>query len=302
VAHPLVNTELSDDIDADDTTIPLDSTVGMGPGYYRIGNEVLRCEVASLTAMDCTRGVEGTAAVAHAEDAVFQTRISVRYVNTHPVKVFPSERAAKNRVRYYRHALRLVNGQSPNLPDPGFTVAAENAVYVLGNYNANGTANFADPHSHAAVMGDVVTLLSQNWINNGDERSFRFPHLMAGRPASTSWYRMAIASGKGRTFVKPTMEPNGGFFGTDGGAHNFLRYLENWTSQTSYYRGSIVSLYYAHQNVGPFKCCVTVYSPPTRQYGFDLEFLIPSQLPPGTPRFRDINNLSFRQTIRADSD
>jgi len=24
------------------------------------------------------------------------------------------------------------------------------------------------------------------------------------------------------------------------------------------------------------------------------------KLPPGTPRFRDINNLSFRQTIRAD--
>jgi hypothetical protein len=43
-----------------------------------------------------------------------------------------------------------------------------------------------------------------------------------------------------------------------------------------------------------------VYSPPTRAYAFDTDFLIPSQLPPGTPRFRDINNLSFRQTIRAD--
>jgi len=47
------------------------------------------------------------------------------------------------------------------------------------------------------------------------------------------------------------------------------------------------------------KCCNTIYGPPTRAYAFDVTFLIPASLPPGTPRFRDINNLSFRQTIRA---
>src|SRR5437762_2493452 len=36
-----------------------------------------------------------------------------------------------------------------------------------------------------------------------------------------------------------------------------------------------------------------------KNYAFDVTFLIPASLPPGTPRFRDINNLSFRQTIRA---
>jgi hypothetical protein len=51
---------------------------------------------------------------------------------------------------------------------------------------------------------------------------------------------------------------------------------------------------------GTYKCCDAVYNPPTRQYAFDTDFLVPSQLPPGTPRFRDINNLSFRQTIQSD--
>ena len=46
-------------------------------------------------------------------------------------------------------------------------------------------------------------------------------------------------------------------FGTDGGTHNFLRYIENW-DETLYYEGSIVSMYYNHQAVGTFKCCTTV--------------------------------------------
>jgi hypothetical protein len=109
---------------------------------------------------------------------------------------------------------------------------------------------------------------------------------------------MAVAAGKGRTFPWPGgATPND--FGTDGGVHNFLRYLEDWGGQTLNYTGSLVSLYFSRQAVGTFKCCTIVYSPPTRAYSFDTEFLIPSQLPPGTPRFRDINNLSFRQTVRS---
>ena len=34
---------------------------------------------------------------------------------------------------------------------------------------------------------------------------------------------------------------------------------------------------------------------PTRNYSFDVDFLDPSRLPPGTPRFRDIVNLGYRQ-------
>jgi hypothetical protein len=84
-------------------------------------------------------------------------------------------------------------------------------------------------------------------------------------------------------------------FGTDGGVHNFLRYLENWGGQTLWYKGSLVSLYYATYDTGVFKCCTTVYSPPTRNYSFDSDFTTPSGLPPGTPLFRDVDNLSYRQ-------
>ena len=86
--------------------------------------------------------------------------------------------------------------------------------------------------------------------------------------------------------------------GTDGGAHNFLRYIEDWGGQTLNYRGSIVSFFISRQGVGTYKCCTNVYSPPSRGYNFDTEFLTPNLLPPRTPMFRDVNTLTFRQILR----
>jgi len=211
--------------------------------------------------------------------------------------VYAHNVARKNKPYYFRRALRLVNGGLGNLPMPGFTVASENPVYIQGHYNAN-AAGFGGGQSAAAVIADAVTLLSGNWR---DERSFEFPYAPASRPATTTWYRLAIAAGKGRNFPNPAYGSAGvpNDFGTDGGTHNFLRYIENWSGQTLNYSGSIVSLYFSRQATGTYKCCATVYGAPTRSYVFDTTFLVPSQLPPGTPRFRDINNLSFRQTIRA---
>ena len=43
----------------------------------------------------------------------------------------------QNWVSGARHVLRLVDGTLGNLPLPGFTVASENPVYLLGDYNSN---------------------------------------------------------------------------------------------------------------------------------------------------------------------
>ena len=85
------------------------------------------------------------------------------------------------------------------------------------------------------------------------------------RTTTDTTYRVAVVGGKGIPFKQPTVGGPPQDFGTDGGAHNFLRYMENWGG-TLYYEGSIVSMYYNHQAVGTFKCCTTVYSPPTRAY------------------------------------
>jgi hypothetical protein len=198
-----------------------------------------------------------------------------------------------------RHAVRLVNGSLGNLPVRpdnglgGFTLASEGLAYVLGNYNAN-AAGFGDPHASSAVLADTVTLLSNNW---NDLASLQSPADVNGRPAATSFFRVAIATGKNINF--PTVGAAGvpQDFGTDGGVHNFLRYLENWGGQTLNYRGSMASLYYSQYGTGVFKCCGTVYSPPTRNYAFDTDFLDLSKMPPGTPKFRDVVNVGFQQVF-----
>jgi hypothetical protein len=205
--------------------------------------------------------------------------------------------ARPNWVSGPRHAVRLVNGGLTNLPVRldnnlgGFTVASEQPVYILGNYNAN-AAGFGDPHSEAAVLGDTVTLLSNNW---SDLASLNSPATIAGRVAATSYYRVAIATGKNMNFAQPAFAGVPQDFGTDGGVHNFLRYLEDWSPATLNYRGSMVSLFYSQYATGVFKCCGTVYNAPTRQYAFDLDFLDLSKLPPGTPKFRDVDNVGFQQ-------
>jgi len=207
--------------------------------------------------------------------------------------------ARPNWVSGPRHAVRLVNaslGSVPVRPDNGlggFTLAAEQPAYILGNYNAD-NAGFGDPHSESAVMGDTVTLLSNSW---SDINSFKSPADVAGRTAVTTYYRVAIATGKNINFPQPGFAGVPQDFGTDGGVHNFLRYLENWGGATLNYRGSMVSLFYSQYATGVFKCCGTVYSPPTRKYAFDTDFQDLSKLPPGTPKFRDIVNVGFQQVF-----
>jgi hypothetical protein len=214
----------------------------------------------------------------------------------------------KNWVSGARHAVKLVDGGFNNVPyrsagmggtlasPGGFTVASENPVYIQGDYNsfaldpAWGGGVDQGGHAAASVIADAVTLLSNNW---SDLNSFANPTNLGARGAVTTYYRLAIAGGKNMNFPKPNWGAND--YGTDGGTHNFLRYLENWGGQTLWYKGSLVSLYYSTYNTGVFKCCTVVYGAPGRKYSFDADFALPGGLPPGTPLFRDVDTLGYRQ-------
>ncbi|MGC1645268.1 MAG: PilX N-terminal domain-containing pilus assembly protein [Candidatus Sulfotelmatobacter sp.] len=210
----------------------------------------------------------------------------------------------------YLPVMPAASGCSQSAANPtgcgGFTIASENPVYVQGNYNSSaadpfwGTANAATPtqtpHSAASIIADTVTVLSNSW---GDMNSLMFPTVPGNRSVgAAAYYRMAVSGGKNIPFPSPAWANSAGIndFGTDGGLHNFLRYLESWGSPLNY-DGSLVSMYYSEYNTGTFKCCTTVYSPPTRNYYFDVLFLNPSNLPPATPEFQDINTLSYHENF-----
>ena len=209
--------------------------------------------------------------------------------------------ARKNRVTGARHVLIVENGSLGNVPRApgavgGFTVVGEQPVYVLADYNANLAAGFGNPHASAAVIADSVTLLTNAWTTITSLQNPTTISCGGRRCGSTTWYRVAIASGKNRNFTFYPGNPYAASqdWGTDGGVHNFLKYLET-INGTVNYQGSLVSFYYAQYGNGFFKCCTTVYSPPTRAYAFDTDFLDPSKMPPGTPKFLDVVNIGFTQ-------
>jgi Tfp pilus assembly protein PilX len=201
---------------------------------------------------------------------------------------------------------------------PANIVATPNPC-TPGNLNFDATWNNPinpEPnHSAAAVIADAVSMLSNNWQDAGAAGSSTngsllnptnpggqsVPAQTPNRIAVTSYYRVAVAGGKTIAFTNTAQNPEFAF-GMDGGIHNFLRFLEDWggvpaagAQQQLFYKGSLVSLYWNTYATGTFKCCNTVYNPPDRQYTFDPLFTIPSNLPPGTPMFRNVDNLSYRQ-------
>jgi hypothetical protein len=216
--------------------------------------------------------------------------------------VNPNE-GRQNPPALFRRAVKLVNGSAINLPlcptavTCGLTVATENPMYVYGDYNANSAGGgFNDHNVAASVVADAVTLLSNNW---NDVNSFSSPFATGGRTGVTSWYRMGVVAGKGESFPIPAWDSTAldgsQDFGTDGGVHNFMRFLENWNS-TLNYEGSLVSLFYNRQAIGLYKGGI-VYGAPTRAYQFDTNFLNPLLLPPRTPMFRDVNTTGFTQLL-----
>lgn len=188
--------------------------------------------------------------------------------------------------------VRVVNGSQ--LPSTnGLTVATAQPIYVLGDYNTttNGTTYskaLGDTTNTypAALMGDAVTILSSNWKDNyptgpwvGDGAYWA----AVARPAINTTVNAACLEGVGQ--------------GWSGGFQNALRLLENWgkdNTATLTYNGSIVVLFESQYATSPWGSYYFICG--QRNWGFDLNFLDPSKLPPMTPRFPAFVRTSWSST------
>lgn len=249
------------------------------------------------------------------------------YVNEAPkyIEYVSADVAAVSNTRFFRRAVRLINGQQlPGTYDSatpantkGLTIASENGVYVQGNYNSTGVSSYGTPtpaanylpqnstkHIPAAVVADAVTLLSNNWR---DSYSFTSPFNNEGRVPTETTYRFAALLGNSKDFAPcPSNQSQGtdrGFDCQSGGVHNLLRYLEDWNKSDSSssddiksnYSGSLINLFNAANSNGFFKCCRTVYEPPVRNYVFDESFLDINRIPPGSPFLQSITLTGFER-------
>ena len=211
--------------------------------------------------------------------------------------------AQVNRSILFRHALKLINGSIiAGLGVNGLTVVAENPVYVQGDWNARRRRRFERRSTIRTRPRPSSPTPSRCSPTTGTirfrSRSRTCRGTAAARPAIPLSARRGIAwrSSAARGWRSRSLRGTAGDFGTDGGAHNFLRYLE-FGDQPVNYRGSIATFFYNRQAVGTYKGG-TVYSAPLRNYAFDTDFLDPAKLPPNTPVFRDMNAVGFSQELR----
>ncbi len=172
--------------------------------------------------------------------------------------------------------VRLVNGQE--LPALGLTVATAQPLYVQGHYNAPssalGTHDTRDARP-AALIADAITVLSGSWRDSSSTLS------LSNRKASNTTVNAAFLSG-----IVPT---EGSSY--SGGVENFPRFLEDWGGRKLTYNGSMIVLFPSEVATAAWRGTGNtygIYNPPARDWAFDLNFLDPARLPPGTPEVRAV--------------
>ncbi len=178
----------------------------------------------------------------------------------------------------------------------GFTVATNNCLYTYGNFNADGNLATpkadtvgntsyndtmpdvaANPDPACCLAADSVTILSGNWVNRTSKTEGSVP------AAGSVELNAAVITG-----IVPSQSSSS----TDlsGGAHNYPRFLEDWSSATFRYRGSMVCLFASELATQPWS--TSYYSPPTREWGFYNQFA-KGVYPPGTPSSRSYYRVNF---------
>ena len=188
-----------------------------------------------------------------------------------------------------------VNGVPPASGVEGMTVVSDGAVYVQGDYNTGTTygpngpggaivttaqpvANLnVDPSQYtvsgytqkpAAVMGDAVMILSNSWLDGNSSQQ------LSTRIATPTTFNAALVSGQ-------VLTNDGGNGKASGGAHNFPRFLEDWSGKNFTYHGSMCELYGSTHFKGTYGKS-NVYGAPNRRWFFDNNFLLTP--PPGNLR------------------
>ncbi len=179
-------------------------------------------------------------------------------------------------------AVRVMNGGSMPSQDNsfGFTLATPMPLYVWGDYNATNNVGsslsqnsviYTEP---AALMADAITVLSDGWADSSS-----FTKHTGGPNAGQTTINAACMEG----IVESTNNPVSNANGYSGGAENFLRLLENWSSIHLWYNGSIVVMFPSQYATNCWQQTGGYYTAASRQWAFDTNFLNWDNLPPLTP-------------------
>ncbi|MCK4302200.1 MAG: hypothetical protein KAW91_05475 [candidate division Zixibacteria bacterium] len=154
--------------------------------------------------------------------------------------------------------------------DDALTIASENPVYTLGDYNSVNK-------KPAAILADAVTFLSSAWDD-----------LMGGSSVDD---RVAVNTTVNASYLTGNIETTVSNY--NGGFENLPRFLEKWGGKDFNWSGSAVNLWSSVQATGNWNG--TYYTPPNRNWAYDTDLDDPANLPPETPVIRVFQRTGWRQ-------
>lgn len=245
-------------------------------------------------------------------------------------------------------ALQVVHGETiPNVPvatdgsvpdtsryanpNPGFTIATNGPLYLIGNYNSDGqpTASADKPDDWkdakgrvyleppAGIACDSFTALSKNWLRGAQDLDENGTRDGGGGWAenridsdgkiivSTNRIRMADFTEMSVSVITGLI-PTISFDSTgakSGGAHNFPRFLEDWSDVDLRMRTSLNALFQSEAHTEPMpEVTDAIYDPPNRDWGQPdiLEYPNHSRIPPGWIQVLDFRMGGIRNLTEAE--
>jgi Tfp pilus assembly protein PilX len=170
-----------------------------------------------------------------------------------------------------QYVVRVQNGNRLKKP---LSIATNLPLYVKDDFN-----NYPGKWKPASLVADAITILSNAW-----QDSYSGEGATELAPTHTTVNAAVLAGHSPTPF--PGSPIGGGQF------ENFPRFLEKWGGQTLTLLGSYVSLWYPKVAQAPWSCC-WYYSPPIRDWSFDVRFRDPTLMPPLTPLVGQILRVGF---------
>ena len=175
--------------------------------------------------------------------------------------------------------LRQMGASQPRVRERT-TVATDNPIYVMGDFNTVSTVG-------VALVSDATNILSNNFNNKNGPFG-------AVPGASNTTVNAAFFSGVSVNQEDGPVGPNGERMG--GGMHNYARLHENWgNANTLNFNGSFIALWQSSQASSPW--ChwspLGCYLRPSRQFGWDVNFQNPDYWPPFIPSIFSVERVGF---------
>jgi hypothetical protein len=188
---------------------------------------------------------------------------------------------------------------------PGsLTVVTDRAIYIQGDYN-NFAANAGK--QPAAIIGDTITVLSNSCIDASTKM------INCGVTTAT---HIATTTSVNAAFLSYT-DPSNGNIGSSGyptihqysgGLNNYMRMVEDWSSQNFNYTGSFVSLGTPQEYSGAYRSGTSTnaafvaggkyYDVPIRNFDYETDFNAFDKLPPLTPKVIYLQQETFKRSYK----